>query len=120
MRGGVWVRPWRLGGGGRACEAVVRALPAPRPGERQLVVVGTPGGALPDHVVDQLRAWLRQPVPPDQVPPVLLFAQQPSRQQLEWVQRRAARGGGIVVPPGGVRSGPAAARASGAGAPVVT
>src|SRR5260370_42667535 len=108
MRGGVWVRPWRLGGGGRACEAVVRALPAPRPGERPLVVVGTPGGALPDHVVDQLRAWLRQPVPPDQVPPVLLFAQQLSRQQLEWVQRRGGRGGGIPVPFGVVQSAPAA------------
>lgn len=106
--GGVWLRPPELDARGQAFELVVRALPTPAAGERPLIVVGTPGAPVPDRVVAQVRALLHEPVPPGEVAPAVLFVQRPSPQQLEWAQRRAARGVvDIVAPLGDVHGDPA-------------
>jgi hypothetical protein len=102
---GMWVRPVVLGAPGRAFRAVVGALPAPAAGERLLIVVGVPGMALPDRVVDEVRARLREPVP-EGLAAAVLFVRPLSPQQLEWARRRAARGVDIVAPLGEVRADP--------------
>ncbi len=52
-----------------------------------------------------MRALLREPVQPGQVPPRVLFVRPLRPQQLEWARRRAARGVDIVVPLGEVHGG---------------